>query len=187
MWKNIVNSDGKNILQTFYENIDRWAYSFQNIACITRMMKMEDTIRNTTAKYIFLDRSLGTDKNVFEAMLYEQGKINQLEHSMYLLWCDFYYQYVRSQTIQIYIYLKASPETCINRIKKRGRVEEKSIEIEYLKGLNNYHDTWLLNEQNVIIINCDEEFEFDESKQVQMINQIKLKLDLILANNEKKK
>ena len=124
IWTNLTNSDGKNILQTFYEDIPRWAYSFQNVACITRMMKMEDTIRNTDRRYIFLDRSLGTDKNVFEAMLHNNGQLNQIEHQMYNLWCDFYHKYVRSQTNQIYIYLKASPETCAQRIKKRGRIEE---------------------------------------------------------------
>ena len=184
MWKKLVNSDGKNILQTFYEDIPRWAYSFQNVACITRMMKIENTIRNTNSKYIFLDRSLGTDKNVFEAMLYDQGQINQMEHQMYTLWCDFYHKYVRSQSNQIYIYLKASPETCASRIKKRGRVEEESIELDYLKGLNDYHDAWLLNEPNTIIINCEEEFEIDQDKHNQMINQIKSKLDLIMGNKK---
>lgn len=184
MWKNLVNSDGKNILQTFYEDIPRWAYSFQNVACITRMMKIENTIRNTNSKYIFLDRSLGTDKNVFEAMLYDQGQINQMEHQMYTLWCDFYHKYVRSQSNQIYIYLKASPETCASRIKKRGRVEEESIELDYLKGLNDYHDTWLLNEPNTIIIDCEEEFEIDQDKHNHMINQIKSKLDIIMGSKK---
>ena len=187
MWKNIVGSDGKNILQTFYEDIPRWAYSFQNVACITRMMKMEDAIRNSDSKYIFLDRSLGTDKNVFEAMLYDQGKLNELEHSMYNLWCDFYHKYVRPQDNQINIYLKSSPETCASRITKRGRVEEESIGIEYLKGLNDYHNTWLLDEklqQNVIVIDCEEEFESDELKHDQMINLIKSKLDLIFNKNK---
>lgn len=184
MWKNITNTDGKNILQTFYEDIPRWAYSFQNVACITRMIKMEECIRNTNKRYIFLDRSLGTDKNVFEAMLYDNGQINQLEHSMYNLWCDFYHQYVRSQTNQIYIYLKASPETCASRIKKRGRVEEETIGLEYLKGLNDYHDKWLYNEPNVIILNCEEEFETDIAKHNYMIKQIKTKLDSIFGNKK---
>lgn len=187
MWKNLVGSDGKNILQTFYEDIPRWAYSFQNVACITRMMKMEETIRTTKSKYIFLDRSLGTDKNVFEAMLHDQGKLNELEHSMYNLWCDFYHKYVRPQNNIIYIYLKASPETCANRIKKRGRKEEESIGLEYLKGLNDYHDSWLLNksiEQNVIVIDCEEEFESNEMKQKQMIELIKNKLNTILSKNK---
>jgi len=184
MWKNLTNSDGKNILQTFYEDIPRWAYSFQNVACITRMMKMENTIRNSTSQYIFLDRSLGTDKNVFEAMLHDQGHMTEIEHQMYNLWCDFYHQYVRSQSNQIYIYLKASAETCAQRIKKRARVEEESIGLDYLKGLNDYHDAWLLAEPNVIVIDCEKEFESDESKHFEMINQIKSKLDLIMNNKK---
>ena len=182
MWKKIINLDGKNILQTFYEDIPRWAYSFQNVACISRMIKMENIIRNTSAEYIFLDRSLGTDKNVFERMLYDQGHLTQIEHSMYNLWCDFYHQYVRPQDNQIYIYLRANPETCAQRIKKRGRVEEESIGFDYLKGLNEYHDKWLLNEPNLVIIDCEEEFESDETKHIEMINQIKSKLDLIMLN-----
>lgn len=177
IWKTLTNSDGKNILQTFYENIPRWAYSFQNVACITRMMKIEDAIRTTKHKYIFLDRSLGTDKNVFESMLYDDKKLNQIEHSMYNLWCDFYHNYVRPQDNQMYIYLKATPNTCANRIKKRGRIEEESIGLEYLKGLNDYHDKWLLSDElksNVIVIDCEEEFEQDEEKQQQMIEKIKL-------------
>ena len=63
-------------------------------------MKIEDSIRTSKSEYIFLDRSLGTDSNVFEAMLYDQGKINKLEHSMYKLWCDFYHKYVRPQDVE---------------------------------------------------------------------------------------
>jgi len=186
LWKNLVNTDGKNILQTFYEDIPRWAYSFQNVACITRMMKIEESIRNSSSKYIFLDRSLGTDKNVFEAMLHDQGQLNELEHKMYNLWCDFYNQYVRSQSNQIYIYLKASPETCAERIKKRGRVEEETIGLDYLNRLNDYHDSWLLSEPNVVVIDCEEEFENDTNKHNWIINQIKSKLDLITSENKNK-
>ena len=190
IWKKLTNSDGKNILQIFYEDISRWSYSFQNVACITRMMKIEDTIRTTNHKYIFLDRSLGTDKNVFEAMLHDDGKLNQIEHSMYNLWCDFYHKYVRPQDNQIYIYLKASPTECANRIKKRGRIEEESIGLEYLQGLNKYHDDWLLSDKlksNVIVIDCEEEFEQDEQKQTQMIEQIKTHIKQFFSHKENTK
>lgn len=185
LWKQLVGEDGKNILQIFYENIPRWAYSFQNVACISRMMKIENAIRTSQHKYIFLDRSLGTDKNVFEAMLHDDGKLNKIEHSMYNLWCDFYHNYVRPQDKQLYIYLKASPKTCYDRIKKRGRIEEESIGIEYLEGLNKYHDNWLLSDKlktNVIVIDCEEEFENNEQKQIQMIEKIKLHVDNFFKN-----
>ena len=111
-------------------------------------------------------------------MLYDQGNLTEIEHSMYNIWYDFYHKYVRPYNNQIYIYLRANPKICLERIKKRGRIEEESITLEYLEGLNNYHDEWLLNstESNVIIIDCDDEFESDKNKQNNMIEQIKKKL-----------
>ena len=178
-WKNILDNDNKNILQKFYEDIPRWAYSFQNIACITRMIKMEDTIRTTTNEYIFLDRSLGTDANVFEKMLFDNNQISKIEHTMYNLWYDFYFKYIRNFDNIYHIYLKCSPEKCFERIKKRGRVEEESISIEYLTNLNKYHDEWLLNEElkNIVILDCEDEFELDSLKQDTMIQIIGDKLN----------
>ena len=176
LWKKITDKDNKNILQIFYEDIPRWAYSFQNVAYITRMTKIEDTIRQTNCKYIFLDRSLETDKNVFEAMLYDNGDINDIEHSMYNLWYNFYPKYVRASENNLHIYLKTTPDVCIQRIKKRGRIEENGINLEYLNKLNEYHDKWLLSEDlqnNVLIIDCTEEFETDIEKQIEIINKIK--------------
>ena len=185
MWKDLKDSNGENILQIFYKDIKRWAYSFQNVACITRMIKIENIIKNSPHKFIFLDRSLGTDKNVFEKMLFDSGDINAVEHSMYNLWSDFYYEHVRPHENSMYIYLKCSPETSNERIKKRGRIEEESISLEYLKRLDKYHDDWLLNinSDNLIVLNCDEEFENNEDLQNNMIEQIKEKLNLIGINN----
>ncbi|AYV79953.1 MAG: deoxynucleoside kinase [Gaeavirus sp.] len=175
IWKNMKDTDGENILQKFYKDIPRWAYSFQNLACISRMIKIEDTIRNTDAKYIFLDRSLGTDKNVFEKMLYDTKKISEIEHQMYNMWCDFYSKYIRTDSENIIIYLKCSPMTAYNRIQKRGRDEEKTIELAYLTDLNTYHDAWLLqnkSNQKIITIDCDREFENDPEYQYEIINKI---------------
>ena len=174
MWKKLTDSDGKNILAKFYENIPRWAYSFQNVACISRMMKIEDTINTTTAKYVFLDRSLATDKNVFEKMLYDNKQISEIEHQMYNLWCDFYYKYIRPELNNIIIYLRCTAETAKSRINKRGRKEEEGITLEYLTDLRKYHEEWLINENksNVIVIDCDKEFESDLEYQREIINQV---------------
>ena len=188
LWKTITDKDGKNILQVFYEDKNRWAYSFQNIACITRMMKIEEVVRTSNKKYIFLDRSLGTDSNIFEKMLYESGEISEIEHQMYNLWCKFYSKYVRENDDIIYIYLKSDPKICLERIKKRNRVEESSITIDYLDKLNKYHDDWLMDSEmgisdNIIILDCNEDFENNKEKQIEMINIIKYKLRMIEENN----
>lgn len=176
IWKTLTDENDKNILELFYNDKKRWAYSFQNIACITRMMKIEEMIRNSERKYIFLDRSLGTDYNVFEKMLYDNGVITEIEHKMYNLWCLFYKNYVRENNKIIYIYLKCDPKICLERINKRNRIEEKLISIDYLEKLNEYHDNWLLKEDNVIILDCNDDFENNIEKQNEMIQIIKDKL-----------
>ena len=171
-WLNIKGSDDKNILQTFYDDVDRWAYTFQNMAYITRIMTLEETIKEKKSKYIFLDRSIGTDKNVFERMLFEDGKINVLEHNIYKLWEDFYYKYVKPEFTYKIIYLRAEPEVCIQRIKQRGRPEEKNISIEYLNKLHKYHEEWLIDNKEVIVIDCNKDFENNIEYQKEIIEKI---------------
>ena len=174
MWTQIKNESGDNILGIFYSDIERWAYTFQNIAYVTRMMKIEDKIRENKYEYIFLDRSLGTDKNVFEKMLYDDKKIKEVEHQSYNLWESFYTKYVRPEINNTIIYLRAEPEISYERIKKRGRVEEQNISLEYLQKLHKYHEAWLNSDdkKNVIIVDCNKEFETDIEHQNNIFNNI---------------
>ncbi len=49
-------------------------------------------------------------------------------------------------SFDIIIYIRTSPETCMNRIITRGRKEElNSISLEYLQSIHNYHESWLIN------------------------------------------
>jgi len=187
LWNQITDSDGKNILHTFYSDIKRYAYSFQNVACITRMMKMEETFRNSPNKYIFLDRSLATDANVFEKMLYDSGMMTEQEHKMYMLWYDFYWKYVRDRSLNksIHIYLKCDTNVCLERIQKRGRTEEKGITIDYLNDLNKYHDEWLnTGTENAIVLDCNEDFEHNLDRQKEMIQIIRTRIDEILGMDD---
>lgn len=51
------------------------------------------------------------------------------------------------------MYLQSTPEECLKRIHKRGRIEEKNIDIKYLQQLHTLHEEWLTNEKNVLSIN----------------------------------
>jgi len=174
MWLNTITKSGENILGLFYKDIPRWGYTFQNLAYVTRMMKIQDAIK-TNKSIIFLDRSLGTDKNVFEKMLYDDKLITDIEHNMYNLWCDFYKNYVNNMSSWKYIYLRCNPNTSYERIKKRGREEEKNITLEYLEKLHKYHEEWLMNTKDVLIIDCDKDFENNLEYQQEIINKVKEK------------
>jgi deoxyguanosine kinase len=179
IWLNIKDKNNTNLLDIFYKDTKRWAYTFQNIAYITRMKRIEDKIRENKYDYIFLDRSINTDKHVFEKMLYDDGLINEIEHSAYNLWHDFYNNYVNNK-IQNYktIYLRATSEICVDRIKKRNREEEKNISIDYLKKLNKYHDEWLYKKENedkknILVVDCNNDFENNQTRQQEILCDIK--------------
>jgi len=174
MWLNTKSESGENILGLFYKDIPRWGYTFQNLAYVTRMMKIQNAV-NSDKDIIFLDRSLGTDRHVFEKMLHDDGLITDIEHTMYEVWCDFYYNYVNKNNNWKYIYLRCAPDTAFKRIQKRGRAEEKNITLEYLNKLHKYHEIWLNNIDNVLIIDCDKDFENDLDYQNEIINKIREK------------
>ncbi len=173
MWLHVTNSDGKNILQTFYDDIPRWAYTFQNIAYVTRMMKIERTIRSSTSDYVFLDRSIDTDRYVFEKMLWEEGQLQKIEHEAYEIWCQFYQEFVRTDSNKKIIYLRCSPEVCLERIKIRGIEEEKNITLEYLNKLHKAHEGWLSNNPYALILDCNKDFEHDEEYRKELLDKVK--------------
>ena len=176
-WFSIKDNNGKNILQTFYDDMDGWTFRFQIMATITFMLDLESILKTSKSQYIFLDRSLHTGKNVFEKISYDNGKINTIEHQIYLLLINLYDKYIKKDYNEYHIYLKCDPLISYERIKKRARIEEKDISYDYLILLNKYHDDWLLKESsNVIVIDCNESFENNEEKQYEMIQKIKNKI-----------
>ena len=42
-----------------------------------------------------------------------------------------------------FIYLRATPQTCMSRLKSRSRDEETTVDISYLEDLHKRHDDWL--------------------------------------------
>ena len=90
IWKEIKDSDDDNILSVFYKDQTRFAYIFQNFAFITRITTLLALIAKVKSifqdKYIIVERSIYSDKNVFAKMLYDDKKISELEYKIYNYW-----------------------------------------------------------------------------------------------------
>ena len=168
-WIAMRDDDEKNLLETFYGDMKRWSYTFQNIAYITRMNRLADALRGDTS-LILMDRSLTGDKNTFTKMLKEDGCISRMEMEAYNKWCDFFQTYFGSNVQMKYVYLRCDPEVAFKRIQNRGRDEESTIPLEYLKRLHNAHEEWLLNEENVLVIDVNEDFIDNEEKVKQVLD-----------------
>ena len=178
-WKTYKDDDGNDIFKLFYSDKKRYAYVFQNIIYVTKMSAIENAIKTSDKKYIILDRSLDTDKHIFEKMLHDQNIITNLEHQIYQDWSSFYLTHVKTPVKNLIVYLKCNPNIALQRVAKRAREEESNMSFDYINSLNEYHDTWLLNNNtdNVLIVDCDKEFENDEEYQQEIFNKIKNSLN----------
>ena len=92
-------------------------------------------------------------------MLYHSGKINKIEYTIYTSWFD---EFMEDIPIKGYIYIKTTPQKCLERIKKRAREGEVSgIDIEYLQKCHQYHQDWLMNESNVLVLDGNKDYSED--------------------------
>jgi len=82
-WESIKDSDGKNAIEKYYENPDKYAFSFQMMAYISRIHQLRETLQTNNNVIIICERSVFTDKEIFAKMLHDDGKIGEIEYNIY--------------------------------------------------------------------------------------------------------
>ncbi len=141
----------ENILELFYSDPARYAFLFQLVAFSSRAKTWQEVLALTDHSNVILDRSIFSDRYIFAESLYEQGLMTLTEFQAYKgVWDFLVNQYC--VTPEKIIYVRTSPETCLKRIRARGREEETGITLSYLKHLHHKHESWLSREKCVIMV-----------------------------------
>lgn len=137
-WNTITDTNNRTMLELFYENPKKYAFSFQMMAYISRLANMQKAIKSHPNHIILMERSLLTDYHVFAKMLHDKGDLLPEEFSIYKKWFDHF------NTIPMdgLIYLECSPEVALERCQKRNRPGE-TISLEYLQELHDQHENWI--------------------------------------------
>jgi deoxyguanosine kinase len=161
-WAKIKDINGTTILEKFYADQEKYSFSFQMMAYVSRIKVLRDTLKEKTISkeknhYIIItERSLYTDKMVFAKMLYDSGKIEDVNYQIYLNWFD---TFSGEFPVHKVIYVKAAPEKCYARIAKRSREGEENIPLEYLTACSLYHDNML--DKTIESCVCNEQLILD--------------------------
>lgn len=156
-WTSIKDKNGENIIEKFYKDSNKYAFSFQMMAYISRLALLKETVENNPDSIIITERSLYTDREVFAKMLYDDGKIDDINYNIYLKWFDNFY---KDYPLSGIIYLNTDYSVCFERIKKRARSGEEKISEDYLACCSAYHNKWIFSdvfEKNILEINANEE------------------------------
>ena len=154
-WESIKSKEGKSMIELFYANQSKYAFSFQMMAYISRLAILKEALRSAEkngVKYIVSERSVDTDRHVFAKMLYDDAKIEHVEYEIYNKWYECFLEDVH---IDRRVYLKATPQLCHQRVTNRARKGE-DIPVSYLERCHDYHTNWLTDfEENKQILTLD--------------------------------
>ena len=140
-WSKIRDKDGVDILTNLYKDTKAHAFKFQMMAYISRLALLRRAVSDPKIKLIITERSVETDRNVFAKMLYDVGDISEDEYQIYTLWFD---EFINDVQLSGIVYVNASPDVCIDRIKQRARPGE-TIHAEYIQRCHDYHENWINN------------------------------------------
>jgi len=126
-------------LDAFYADMRRWAFHLQ-IYFLSERFKAQVTIGDSLGAFI-QDRTIYEDREIFARTLHEQGDMTRVDFENYTALFDCMVSFLRKP--DLILYLKANPETLMERIARRGRESEKSITLEYLSRLGRAYDEWM--------------------------------------------
>jgi deoxyguanosine kinase len=165
---------GQSIFEMYYNNKTRWAFTFQIMALQTRFENLVKVCETPIDQIIICERSIFTDFNIFAKLMNQQGDMSDIELAIYKK-CHSFMTDLCQITIKRYIYLQATPNTCLERVQKRNREGEENIDIDFLNILHDYHESWLNNieECKLIRVNTESSIDYnavmDEIKNCQYI------------------
>lgn len=137
-WKD-VGPEHFNLLDAFYSEPERYAYTFQNYVFATRLMQEQETAKGVKPLRL-MERSIFSDRLVFVRAVHEAKWMSELELRIYESWFDPFISALPGLVPDGFIYLRASPDTCLQRLHMRNRPEERGVTLEYLRGLHEKHE-----------------------------------------------
>ncbi|MBN6890026.1 deoxyguanosine kinase [Cytobacillus horneckiae] len=136
--------DENPFLGKFYENIEEWSFQTEMFFLCNRYKQLGDI----ETDYIKNGKPVVADYHIFKNLIFAQRSLNDAEYEKY----EKIYHILTNNMAQpnLIIYLHASLDTLLTRIKKRGREIEKNISPLYLEQLAIDYDNKMkkLEEQN---------------------------------------
>ena len=182
--------DDNRILEKFYEDPKRWAFSLQIYFLNTRFRSIKAAFLHENN---VLDRSIYEDA-LFTKINYEEGNMSDAEMDTYLDLLDNMMEELdgmKKKSPDLLIYLRGSLDTVLSRIEKRGRsfeqIEGNQGLLDYYTHLHSQYDTWFnsYDKSETMIIDIDKhDLENPDDAQA-IMDLVKKRLDEVRSNRVK--
>ena len=178
-WQNVAGSS-ENVLEKFYADTNRWAYTFQTYAFVTRVVTQSEYAARNPYGVQIVERSVYSDRYCFAKNCFELGSMTALEWQLYKEWFAWLVETYTAAPAG-FIYLRTDPAVAYERVLKRSRSEESATPLAYIEKVHQKHEEWLIGKEDiadalttipVLVLDCNKEFENDKAEQEKHIAAI---------------
>ncbi len=128
-------------LPDFYANMKAWSFHLQVFFLGHRAQQHLEMFEDPRSAII--DRSIYEDAYIFARALHSMGNISERDYSTYRQVFDLIVKTLPLPSLLIY--LQAPVTILVERIRKRGREIESSIDPNYLALLESFYEDWINN------------------------------------------
>ena len=140
-------------LEDYYGDIKRWAFCLETYFLKERFKDMMAVQK--ASHTIVQDRSIFEGVYVFVRNNYERGDLSERDFTTFMELFDLMKSQMKMPDMMIY--LRKSVPALIAQIQKRGRDYEQTMQIDYLKDLNEKYEDFIFHkyEGRVLVIDSD--------------------------------
>lgn len=131
--------DDNPYLADFYADMPRWSFHSQIFFLSRRLRHHRQLLDHPTS--VVQDRSVYEDAEVFARNLYNQGNMQERDYHSYRELYEVLTGLLPPP--DLVVYLRASVDTLLYRIRRRGRDYEQDISPIYLAQLNQLYEDWI--------------------------------------------
>ena len=126
-------------LEDYYKDIKRWSF---NLEVYFLQQRFKDVLEIASSDDVIIqDRTIFEGVYIFVANNKAMGNLSDRDYETYMDLFKLMMSLVKAP--DLLIYLRSSVPHLVSQIQKRGREYEKSIELDYLEGLNNRYEKWI--------------------------------------------
>lgn len=139
-------------LEDYYKDIKRWSF---NLEVYFLQQRFKDVLEIASSDDVIIqDRTIFEGVYIFVANNKSMGNLSDRDYETYMDLFKLMMSLVKAP--DLLIYLRCSVPHLVSQIQKRGREYEKSIELDYLEGLNNRYEQWISEYPGrVLVIDAD--------------------------------
>ena len=162
-------------LSDFYSDMNRWSFNLQIYFLHHRFSSIIDISKSENG--FVQDRTIYEDVEIFSRNLHDMGYMDDRDWQTYSDLFKNMTKFLKSP--DLIIYLKADLDTILDRINKRSRDYEATIDPEYLKRLNLMYDEWIegIKWTKVLVVDTNSFNIFEDKSTLETIfNNVRKKL-----------